>query len=74
MNKFERRTTVGQGTKIPNMSTRHFLQYSADNVDHNMRSIDGKGTFHGMGIIAMVTPLTKTSRTIPKNYSHIGGY
>ena len=27
-----------------------FVQYSADNVDHNTCNIDGKGTFHGMGI------------------------
>ena len=33
-----------------------FLQYSADNVDHNLATLDGKGTFHGMGIIASVTP------------------
>ena len=28
----------------------------ADNVDHNIITIDGKGTFHGMGIIAALTP------------------
>ena len=27
-----------------------FVQYSADNVDHNTCTIDGKGTFHGMGL------------------------
>jgi len=27
------------------------VQYIADNVDHNIQTIDGKGTFHGMGII-----------------------
>ena len=30
-----------------------FIQYSADNVDHNIRTLDGRGTFHGMGIISM---------------------
>lgn len=38
----------------------------ADNVDHNIRTIDGHGTFHGMGIIAAVTPGTKESRIIPR--------
>ena len=29
-----------------------FTQFVADNVDHNTDTLDGKGTFHGMGIIA----------------------
>ena len=32
------------------------LQYVADNVDHNIATLDGHGTFHGMGIISIVTP------------------
>ena len=32
------------------------LLFAADNVDHNIVTIDGKGTFHGMGMIAAVTP------------------
>ena len=40
-------------TTLPNNS---FVQWSADNVDHNLATLDGKGTFHGMGIIASVTP------------------
>ena len=32
-----------------------FVQYSADNVDLNICTIDRKGTFNGMGIISMVT-------------------
>ena len=31
------------------------MQYAADNVDYNGRTLDGKNTFHGMGIIATVT-------------------
>jgi len=64
--KYERSSSVAHGTEIQNFSANNFIQYSADNVDHNVRSIDGKGTFHGMGIIAMVTPGTKSSRTIPR--------
>lgn len=33
-----------------------FTQWAADNVDHNVRTLDGSGTFHGMGIISMSTP------------------
>lgn len=29
-----------------------FSQFVADNTDHNVQTLDGKGTFHGMGIIA----------------------
>ena len=31
----------------------------ADNVDHDSRTLDGKGTFHVMGSIASVTPLNR---------------
>ena len=30
----------------------NFIQWIADNVDHNISTLDGKNTFHGMGIIA----------------------
>ena len=29
-----------------------FAQWVADNVDHKTATLDGKNTFHGMGIIA----------------------
>ena len=29
---------------------------SADNVDHNIDTIDGHGNSHGMGLMASVTP------------------
>ena len=40
-------------TTLPNNS---FVQLSADNVDQYLVTLDGKGTFHSMGIIASVTP------------------
>lgn len=33
-----------------------FSQWVADNLDHNVATLDGQGTFHGMGIIAVSTP------------------
>ena len=33
-----------------------FTQWVANNVDHNVASLDGNGSFHGMGIIAISTP------------------
>ena len=38
----------------------------ADNVDHNIRTIDGLNTFHGMGIIATVTPSTQSTSKVPR--------
>ena len=37
-----------------------FVQWSADNVDHNVCTLSGKGSLHGMGIICSVT--TKSGR------------
>lgn len=34
--------------------------------DHNIRTLDGNDTFHGMGIIASVTPGTKHSQLVPR--------
>jgi len=38
-----------------------FTQWVADNVDHNICTLTGKGTFHGMGIISV------SSRSIKRN-------
>ena len=38
-----------------------FTQWVADNVDHNVASLDGTGSLHGMGIIAISTPKDNVS-------------
>ena len=38
--------------------------HMADNVDHNLRTLDGNDTFHGMGLIVTVTPGTKQTQVI----------
>ena len=63
--KFERSAAVSQGTDLPVETSTHFVQHIADNVDHNIRTLDGHGTFHGMGIIATITPEIKQDGTIP---------
>ena len=40
------------------------LQYVADNVDHNIATLDGNGTFQGMGIISIVTPSPAKRATV----------
>lgn len=42
------------------------LLFAGDNVDHNILTIDGKGTFHGMGIVAAITPGRKKDRAVPR--------
>lgn len=42
------------------------VQFVADNIDHNTGTIDGLNTFHGMGIIATVTPAVKNVRSVPR--------
>ena len=61
--RFERNAVMSNGTDIPDFSSK-FVQYAADNADHNIRTLDGNNTFHGMGMIAAITPATKTSRPI----------
>jgi len=57
---------VRQGTDISRHTPNQFIQYVADNVDHNIRSIDGKNTFHGMGMIATITPGHDISHHVPR--------
>ena len=42
------------------------ILFAGDNVDHNILTIDGQGTFHGMGIIAALTPGKTKDRIIPR--------
>ena len=60
----ERSAALAQGTEIPGYTPGQFVQFIADNVDHNVRSIDGHGTFHGMGIISTSTPGPDNNTTI----------
>ena len=42
---------------------------SADNVDRNILTLGGKGTFHGMGMIAALTTGQNTILTNPRRQS-----
>ena len=63
VHKFGRNAALSHGTDIPNF-TSQFVHYVADNVDHNIRTLDGNDTFHGMGMIAAITPGTKKTNQI----------
>ena len=43
-----------------------FVQFIGDNVDHNTNTLDGHNSFHGMGIIAALTPKIQQPRHIPR--------
>ena len=42
-------------------NSSNFTQRVADNVDHNINTLTGKDTFHGMGIISVTQPGKITS-------------
>ena len=44
-----------------------FLLFAADNADHQIQSLHGKGTFHGMGIITCVTPSRKVEDVVRRD-------
>ena len=43
-----------------------FIQFVADNADHNSATLDGHNTFHGMGIIAGITPAIRCDKRVPR--------
>lgn len=67
VNKFECNAASTLNTNIPITDTGDaLLQFVSDNVDHNLCTIDGNGTFHGMGTIAITTPGTDMPISIPR--------
>ena len=49
------------GGPLPDM-----VVFAADNVDHNILTIDGKGTFHGMGMISETTAGIQRSHMVTR--------
>ena len=64
MQKFQSSAAVTQGTDILGFTPGRFIQFVADNVDHNIRTLDGLNTFHGMRIIAGLTPASDQSSQV----------
>ena len=75
--QFEGDAAFTHNVSVPNFTTQ-FMQNAADNVDHNIWTIDGNDTFHGMGMISMITPGAFTKGVpIPKGnitYSNIAKF
>ncbi len=74
MNRYKQ--SVIQSESLDNLLTEYypgtFTQRVADNVDHNVATLDGHGSLHGMGIMAISTskdcgtPLIAKSRVISR--------
>ena len=54
--KFEACAAVEGSSEKQTIGVNDCLQFVADNVDHNTDTLDGKQTFHGMGMISCLTP------------------
>ena len=54
--RFENCASHQQNTNMAEIDSSQSLLFVADNVDHNLNRIDGLNTFHGMGMIACITP------------------
>ena len=66
---FEQCAASSHGTDLSGVRSDSFIQFVADNVDHNLRTLEGLGTFHGMGIIGAATPSEKLYRLIRRDTS-----
>lgn len=64
--RFEWSAAAARGIYINGYSEGNYAQCIADNVDHNVRTLDGYTPFHGMGIQAAVTAVVKQSISIPR--------
>ena len=70
--RFETNAAASQETDVPGYTPGTFVQYVADNVDHNVTTVDGFNTFPGTGIIATMTPGTKTFKPVPRMCTNAG--
>ena len=64
--KYEVSAADAQGNEITGFIPGQFIQFIGDNVDHNVRTLDGANTFHDMGIIAVTSPGRKQNRPVPR--------
>lgn len=63
---YERSAAISQGLDPEPPRDGQFVQYVADNIDHNVRTLDGFNTFHGMGMISCFTPGSLKVKPVPR--------
>ena len=65
--KFERCAVLVSGSQLDGLvGVESFIKYAADNVDHNLRTLDGQNTFHGMGMIASIAQGEFSEKIVPR--------
>ena len=65
--RYKQSVLQSQEDNLPYSSPDSFTQWSADNVNHNIATLDDLGTFHGMGIISMFVPCEQL-HNLPTGY------
>jgi len=56
VNRYKQSAMQSDVQDLPQSFPDCFTQFSGDNVDHQTVTLDGSGSFHGMGVISMTTP------------------
>lgn len=52
--KFKQAVVINESIDGLLQNNEGFTTFVADNVDHNIATLDGRGTFHGMGVIPVI--------------------
>ena len=68
--KFDICKAASQGQSIPGLTLDNFVQYVADNVEHNVRTLNRLNTFDGRGIDTEVTPGVNRTGQVPRDNTH----
>jgi len=55
---------LDESSHLPRSFPNGFTQWSGDNVDHNVNSLDGSGALHAMGLLSMTTSLVLSSGSV----------
>lgn len=64
VNRLKQSVVQAEDIEMPGSHPQFFTQWSADNVDHNVNTLNGLGSFHGMGIISMSVACNSVLNTI----------
>ena len=69
VNRFKQSVTQSCDENLPHHYVNVFTQWAADDVDRNINTLDGQGTFHEMGIISTSVSNTVSSLVSDGTYT-----
>ena len=58
---YEHNSLVSNSTNIEGLKGTFCMNHRTSTVNHNAQNFDGNDAFHGMGILASLTPLVRFS-------------